>query len=142
MSRFTRCCIANDIPENFDLDVNTAYALLTNTTRLNATTFTLTSRVAIFLTMFDITADAEGASTKTPFLKPHIVPIKTTMRYREDAVDIVCECIAHNIPISRIIAHRQGQPPRQHLLIFLRNHRLKSWPVCGYTILTSVGFGK
>jgi hypothetical protein len=24
----------------------------------------------------------------------------------------------------------------------LRNHRLKSWPVCGYTILTSVGFGK
>jgi hypothetical protein len=51
--------------------------------------------------------------------------MKTTMRYEEDAVDIFYECIAHNIPISRIIARRQGQQPRQHWRIFLPNHRLK-----------------
>ena len=56
--------------------------------------------------MFDITVEAEGASAKKPFLKPHIVPIKTIMRNGEDAVDIVCECIAHNIPISCIPAGR------------------------------------
>lgn len=87
--------------------------------------FTLTRHFALFVTRFDIAADAEGTFTKKPFLKPHIIPIITVMRYGNEAVDVVFECIAHNIPISRILARRQGQPPRQHWRIFLRNYRLK-----------------
>ena len=87
--------------------------------------FTLTRHFALFVTMFDIAADAEGTFTKKPFLKPLIIPIITAMRYGDEAVDVVSECIAHNFPISRILARRQGQPPRQHWRIFLRNHRLK-----------------
>ena len=129
MSRFTRCCIAIDMPENFELDVNTAYALLANTTKRIASAFTLTSRVALFITIFDIAADAEGAFAKKPFLKPHIIHMITPRLYRDDAVDFVYEWIAHYIPISCITARRQGQPPPQHWRIFLRNHWLKRWPV-------------
>ena len=32
ISWFTRCCVATDVPDNFDLDVNTVFALLKNTT--------------------------------------------------------------------------------------------------------------
>ena len=67
MSRFTRCCIATDIPENFELDVNTAYALLANTTKRIATAFKMTSRVVLFITICDIAADAEGAFAKNLF---------------------------------------------------------------------------
>jgi len=28
VSWYTRCCVATDVPDNFDLDVNTAYALI------------------------------------------------------------------------------------------------------------------
>ena len=37
VSWYTRCCVATDVPDNFDLDVNTAYALLLNTTKPTAT---------------------------------------------------------------------------------------------------------
>jgi trimethylamine---corrinoid protein Co-methyltransferase len=37
VSWFTRCCIATDVPDNFDLDVDTAYALIKNTTKPTAT---------------------------------------------------------------------------------------------------------
>ena len=87
--------------------------------------FTLNRHFALSVTMIDIAADAEGTFTKKRFLKPHISPIITAMRYGDEAVDVVCKCIAHNIPISRILAHRQGQPHRQHWRILLRNHRLK-----------------
>ena len=30
---FTRCCVATDVPGNFDLDLNTVYALVKNTTK-------------------------------------------------------------------------------------------------------------
>jgi len=116
--------------------------LLANTTKRIATAFTLTSRVALFVTMFDIAADAEGAFAKKAFLKPLISPIITAMRYGQDAVDVFYECIVHNIPISCITARRQEQPTRQHWRIFLRDYWVKRWPVCRYSILTSAGFGK
>jgi len=40
VSWFTRCCVATDVPDNFDLDVNTVFALLKGTTKPVATSFT------------------------------------------------------------------------------------------------------
>ena len=33
VSWFTRCCVATDVPDNRDLDINTAYALLKGTNK-------------------------------------------------------------------------------------------------------------
>ena len=41
VSWFTRCCIATDVEDIFDLDINTAYALVKNTTKPVATAFTV-----------------------------------------------------------------------------------------------------
>ncbi|MGV6804489.1 MAG: trimethylamine methyltransferase family protein [Ruegeria sp.] len=108
VSWFTRCCVATDIPDNFDLDVNTAYALIRNTTKPVATSFTLAEHVAPIIQMLDIAAGGPGAFAERPFLKAHISPVISPLRYGEDAVDVVYECIAHNIPMSCITAAQAG----------------------------------
>ncbi len=105
---FTRCCIATDVPDNFDLDVNTAYALLRNTTKPTATAFTIAEHVDPIVRMFDIAAGGEGAFAKRPFVKCHISPVISPMRFGDDAVDVVYKCIEHNIPMSCITAAQAG----------------------------------
>ena len=108
VSWYTRCCVATDVPETFDLDVNTVYALLRNTTKPVATSFTVAENVAPIVKMLDIAAGGEGAFSKRPFLKAHISPVISPMRYGEDAVDVVYACIEHNIPMSCITAAQAG----------------------------------
>lgn len=105
---YTRCCVATDVPDNFDLDVNTVYALLKNTTKPTATSFTLAEYVAPIVEMLDIAAGGPGEFAKRPYMKAHISPLISPMRYGEDAVDVVYECIKHNIPMSCITAAQAG----------------------------------
>ncbi|MEM7472301.1 MAG: trimethylamine methyltransferase family protein [Pseudomonadota bacterium] len=116
---FTRCCIATDVADPFDLDVNTAYALMKNTTKPVATAFTLAEHVNPIVEMFDIVAGGKGAFSKRPFVKAHISPIISPMRFGEDAVDVVYECISHNIPMSCITAAQAGATAPATLAGFL-----------------------
>ncbi|QFT93978.1 Trimethylamine methyltransferase (MTTB) [Roseovarius sp. THAF9] len=108
VSWYTRCCVATDVPDTFDLDVNTVYALLRNTTKPTATSFTLASHVAPIVEMLDIAAGGPGAFSERPFVKAHISPIISPLRFGEDAVDVVYECIRYNIPMSCITAAQAG----------------------------------
>lgn len=108
VSWFTRCCIATDVPDVFDLDVNTAYALLKNTTKPVATAFTVAENVAPIVKMFDMAAGGDGAFAERPFVKAHISPVISPMRFGEDAVDVTFACIEHSIPVSCITAAQAG----------------------------------
>ena len=119
VSWFTRCCIATDVPEVFDLDVNTAYALMKNTTKPVATAFTVAENVTPIVEMFDIAAGGPGEFAKRPFVKAHISPVISPMRYGEDAVDVTFECLAHNIPVSCITAAQSGATAPATLAGFL-----------------------
>lgn len=116
---YTRCCVATDLEDNFDLDVNTAYALMRNTTKPVATSFTLAEYIDPIVTMFDIVAGGEGKFAQRPFVKAHISPVISPMRYGEDAVDVVFKCIEHNIPISCITAAQAGATAPATLAGFL-----------------------
>ena len=116
---FTRCCIATDVPNNFDLDVNTAFALIRNTTKPIATAFTIAEHVAPIVDMLDIAAGGSGAFSQHPFLKAHISPVISPMRFAEDAVDVTYECIRHGIPVSCITAAQAGATAPATLAGFL-----------------------
>ena len=116
---FTRCCIATDIPDMYDLDVNTAYALMRNTTKPVATAFTVAEHVDPIVKMFDIVAGGTGEFAKRPFVKAHISPVISPMRFGEDAVDVVYKCIEHNIPMSCITAAQAGATAPATLAGFL-----------------------
>ncbi len=119
VSWFTRCCIATDVPDVYDLDVNTAYALLRNTTKPVATAFTVAENVTPIVEMFDIAAGGPGEFAKRPFVKAHISPVISPMRYGEDAVDVTFECLKHNIPLSCITAAQAGATAPATLAGFL-----------------------
>ncbi len=119
VSWFTRCCVATDVPNNFDLDVNTAYALVRNTTKPTATSFTLADHIEPIVEMLDIAAGGPRAFSKRPFMKAHISPVISPLRFGEDAVDVVYECIRHNIPISCITAAQAGATAPATLAGFL-----------------------
>ncbi len=108
VSWFTRCCVATDVEDIFDLDVNTAYALLAGTTKPVGTSFTLGAHVGPIIDMFDIALGGEGKFSERPFCKAHISPVISPLRYGEDAVDVTIACISRRVPINAIIAAQSG----------------------------------
>jgi trimethylamine--corrinoid protein Co-methyltransferase len=69
--------------------------------------------------MFDIVAGGDGEFAKKPFVKAHISPVISPMRFGEDAVDVVYKCIEHNIPMSCITAAQAGATAPATLAGFL-----------------------
>ncbi|MEM1131242.1 MAG: trimethylamine methyltransferase family protein, partial [Pseudomonadota bacterium] len=108
ISWFTRCCIATDIEDAFDVEINTAYALMKNTQKPVGMSFTFDNHVDAAIELFDHVAGGEGQFAKAPFCKAHISPVISPLRYGEDAVDVMLACVRHNLPINAIIAAQSG----------------------------------
>lgn len=108
ISWFTRCCVATDLPDIFDLDVNTVYALLRGTTKPVATSFTMGAHVAPIVEMMDIAQGGRGEFRENPFLTAHISPIISPLKFGEDAVNVTFACIEHGVPISAITGAQSG----------------------------------
>lgn len=119
VSWFTRCCIATDLEDNFELDVNTAYCLLRGTTKPVGTAFTLAEHVDPIIDMFDTALGGEGRYRKRPFCKAHISPVISPLRYGEDAVEVALACIRRGVPISCITAAMSGATAPATLAGFL-----------------------
>ena len=108
VSWFTRCCVATDVPDNYELDLNTAYALLRGTNKPIGTSFFIGEHVKPVVEMFDTALGGESKFSKRPFCKVHISPVVSPLRYGEDAVSVMLEAIKYNMPINTIIAAQSG----------------------------------
>ncbi len=108
VSWFTRCCVATDLPEIIDLDINTAYCLMQYTQKPVGTSITLGSHVDPVVDLFDRVAGGEGKFAEKPFCKVHISPIISPMRYGEDAFEVAMASIRRGMPINAIIAAMSG----------------------------------
>ncbi len=108
VSWFTRCCIATDLPDVLELDVNTAYCLLRGTTKPVGTSITLAQHVDPIVDMFDMALGGEGRFRQRPFCKAHISPVISPLRYGEDAVAVALACIRRGMPINCITAAMSG----------------------------------
>ncbi len=108
VSWFTRCCVATDVADISDLDINTAYALLRGTTKPVGTSFTVASSVDPIIDMFDLALGGEGTFRARPFCKAHISPIISPLRYGDDAFEVALACIKRGVPLNNIIAAQSG----------------------------------
>ena len=108
VSWFTRCCIATDVEDNFELDVNTAYALLKGTTKPVGMSFHIAEHVDPIIDMFDIALGGKGKFSEKPFCKAHISPVISPLKYGEDGVKVAMACIKRGMPINNIIAAMPG----------------------------------
>ena len=98
VSWFTRCCIATDVPDIYELDVNTAYCLMRGTQKPVGMSFTLGSHVDPIVDMFDEIAGGAGQFAKAPFCKAHISPVISPMRFGDDAYEVALACIERRMP--------------------------------------------
>ena len=108
LSWFTRCCIATDIADPFDLDINTVYALLKGTAKPVGTSFTLCQYVDPIIDLFDVALGGEGKFAARPFCKAHISPVISPLKYGEDAVEVARACVRRRVPINSIIGAQSG----------------------------------
>ncbi len=108
LSWFKGCCVATDVPDLLDFDINTAYCLLRGTNKPIATNFTLGSHVDPIIDMFDWVAGGEGKFAEKPFCKAHISPIISPMRYGADAFEVMLACILRGVPINNVTAAMSG----------------------------------
>ncbi len=105
---FTRCCVSTDVPDIFELDLNTAYCLMQYTQKPVGTSFTLGAHVDPIVDLFDAVAGGEGRFADAPFCKAHISPIISPLRYGEDAFEVALACIRRGVPINAIVAAMSG----------------------------------
>ncbi|MGB0718739.1 MAG: trimethylamine methyltransferase family protein [Alphaproteobacteria bacterium] len=108
ISVFTRICVATDLTDNYELDVNTAYALLSGTTKPVGTSFFVGDYVKPIVDMFDIAMGGPGKFRERPFCNVHISPIISPLKYGEDAFDVSLAAIENGMPINAIIAAQSG----------------------------------
>jgi len=108
VSWFTRCCVATDVADVDELDINTAYALIKGTNKPIGTSFTTAATVDPIIDMFDMALGGEGRFRERPFCKAHISPIISPLRYGEDAFDVALACIERGVPLNNIIAAQSG----------------------------------
>ena len=108
VSWFTRCCVATDVEDINDLDINTAYTLLKGTNKPVGTSFTVAETVDPIVEMFDIALGGSGKFSQRPFCKAHISPVISPLRYGEDAFDVALACMRHGMPLNNIIAAQSG----------------------------------
>lgn len=108
VSWFTRCCVATDVPDITELDINTAYALLKGTTKPVGTSFTIASSVDPIIDMFDIALGGTNKFREKPFCKAHISPVISPLRYGDDAFEVALACIERGVPLNNIIAAQSG----------------------------------
>lgn len=105
---FTRCCVATDIADIFDLDINTVYAIASGTTKPIGSSFCTGHHVDACVDLLDIILGEPGSFAQRPFCKAHISPIISPLRYGEDAVDVTTAALRHNMPVNMIIAAQSG----------------------------------
>lgn len=108
VSWFTRCCVATDVTDTFDLDVNTVYAMLRGTKKPLGTSFTIGRHVDPIIDMLDRVVGGDGKFRERPFLKAHISPVISPLRFGEDAVEVALACIRRGVPINNIVAAQSG----------------------------------
>ncbi|MGI9464566.1 MAG: trimethylamine methyltransferase family protein, partial [Aestuariivirgaceae bacterium] len=82
---FTRCCVATDMVEPADLDINTAYAIAAGTTKHIGTSFAIGDHVGPAVEMFDQMLGGAGTFRERPFCKAHVSPVVSPLNYGEDA---------------------------------------------------------
>ena len=108
VSWFTRCCVATDLSDPAELDLNTAYACAVGTAKPIGTSFTLGPCVDEAVAMFDALLGGEGRFRRRPFCKAHISPVVSPLRFGADAYEVALACIRHGMPINAIIAAQAG----------------------------------
>ncbi len=84
-----RPVVARDVPDPFELDVNTAFACLKATGKPIGVSFCHPSHVDPIIEMFDMALGAEGAFRQRPFCMAVIVHVVPPLRFAAEGIEML-----------------------------------------------------
>ncbi|MBK8457767.1 MAG: trimethylamine methyltransferase family protein [Phyllobacteriaceae bacterium] len=105
---FQRTMVPRDIPDPFDMDLNTLYAAVSGTTKHVGTSFTHRDHVGPALDMLYAIAGGEDAFRARPFVSNSNCFVVPPMKYAEDACGVLEACVEGGIPILLLSAGQAG----------------------------------
>lgn len=108
VSWFTRCVVATDLPDQFELDMNTLYACIAGTSKHIGTNFYVAEHVQPAIALLDTALGGEGRFRERPFCKVHSSPVVSPLRYGEDNAEVAVACAREGMPVNVIIAAQSG----------------------------------
>ena len=105
---FQRPMVPRDIPDPFDMDLNTLYACVMGTSKHVGTSFTVRENVGPALEMLYAIAGGEENFRARPFVSNSNCFVVPPMKYAEDACGVLEECVKGGIPILLLSAGQAG----------------------------------
>jgi trimethylamine--corrinoid protein Co-methyltransferase len=103
-----RPMVCRDIPDNYEMDLNTIYACTRGTTKHIGVSFTEPDYVAGALDMLHMIAGGEDVWRARPFLSNSNCFVVPPMKFATEACRVMEECIAGGMPVLLLSAGMAG----------------------------------
>lgn len=105
---FQRICVARDVIDNFDMDINTLYGALAGTTKHVGTSFSDPSHVAGCFDLLHMVAGGEDAWRARPFVSNSNCFVVPPMKFAEESCITMEACIRAGMPVLLLSAGQAG----------------------------------
>jgi len=105
---YVRTVVARDIEDARELDLNTAYAVLTGTTKPGGTSFFNPAHVRDVVEMFDFALGGEGEFRKRPFVVANNTFVVPPLRFAEESAACLVAQVETGMPINLLSAGQAG----------------------------------
>ncbi|MCP3911172.1 MAG: methyltransferase [Actinomycetia bacterium] len=105
---FVRNVVARDIEDPRLLDINTAYAITTGTTKPVGTSFFDSAHVYESVQLFDTALGAEGEFRKRPFVVANNTFVVPPLRFAQESASCIVAQVETGMPINLLSAGQAG----------------------------------
>lgn len=103
-----RQCIANDLPDARDLDVNTAYALMSGTTKHIVTSFFHPDHLREAVRMYDMSLGGQVRFRDRPFAQAIIVVSVSPLKFSPEGCRVLTAAVEEGMPAVMVTVPQSG----------------------------------
>ncbi|UPH70460.1 trimethylamine methyltransferase family protein [Abyssibius alkaniclasticus] len=105
---FQRCMVARDIPDNFEMDLNTIYACCAGTTKHVGTSFSEPGFVQPMFEFIHALAGGEDKWRARPFISNSNCFVVPPMKFATESCETMETCIRNGMPVLLLSAGQAG----------------------------------
>ena len=105
---FQRTCVARDIPDNREMDINTTYSCIMGTSKHIGCARTDPSHLAECFEMLHLVAGGEEAWRARPFMSISCCHVVPPMKFTEDALNCLKLAVEGGMPVLLLSAGQSG----------------------------------
>ena len=105
---FQRTCVPRDIPDNYEMDINTLYCAVTGTSKHVGSSWTLPGHVEKSLEMLHLLAGGEAEWRARPFVSQSNCFVVPPLKFATDALECLRVAVEGGMPVLLLSAGQAG----------------------------------